>query len=104
MKRTPMTPASPANPSALLSERNANLAKLEDIKALAAMGDGEIAYIRKFRAGDLRHVFPQSAALHPSVLLFALFGADGTPLMLADSRDAIIANAWDKNLAMIAVH
>ncbi|MCA0401636.1 MAG: DUF1150 domain-containing protein [Proteobacteria bacterium] len=73
-------------------------------EALAAMGEGEVAYMRAFRASELRHIFPQSADMHPSVQLFALFGADGTPLMLADSREAILAGAWQNDLAMAKVH
>lgn len=74
------------------------------IEALAAMGGGELAYLRAFRAAELRDIFPQSAELHPSVQLYALFGADGTPLMLADSRDAVISGAWQNDLSMATVH
>jgi hypothetical protein len=74
------------------------------LEALAAMGEGEVAYMRAFRAAELRHIFPQAAELHPSVQLYALFGADGTPLMLADTRDAIISGAWQNDLAMAKVH
>lgn len=77
---------------------------LRALEALAAMGGGELAYMRAFRAAELRDIFPQSAELHPSVQLYALFGADGTPLMLADSRDAVISGAWQNDLAMATVH
>ncbi len=73
-------------------------------EALAAMGDGELAYVRAFRAADLKHIFPQSAELHPSVQLYALFGADGSPLMLADSREAILSGAWQHELSMATLH
>lgn len=72
--------------------------------ALAAMGGGELAYIRAFRAAELRSIFPQTAEPHPAVQLFALFGADGTPLMLADSRDAVISGAWQNDLSMATLH
>lgn len=74
------------------------------LEALAAMGEGELAYIRSFRAAELRQLFPQTAELHPAVQLYALFGADGTPLMLADSRDAIISGAWQNDLSMATLH
>ncbi len=74
------------------------------LEALAAMGGGELAYVRAFRAAELRHIFPQSAELHPAVQLFALFGADGTPLMLADTRDAVISGAWQNDLSMATLH
>jgi hypothetical protein len=74
------------------------------IEGLAKSGGGEIAYLREFFAAELREMFPQTADLHPSVRLFALFGADGTPLMLADSRDAVISGAWNNELTLIKVH
>lgn len=73
-------------------------------ETLAAMGDGELAYVRAFRAAELKHIFPQSADLHPSVQLYALFGADGSPLMLADSRDAVLSGAWQHDLNMATLH
>jgi hypothetical protein len=36
--------------------------------------------------------------------LFALLGADGTPIMLTDSRDAAIANAWENQLQTVSLH
>ena len=55
------------------------------LAALAAMGGGEVAYMRSFRAAELQHIFPQAAELHPAVQLYALFAADGTPLVLSGS-------------------
>jgi hypothetical protein len=36
--------------------------------------------------------------------LFALHAADGTPIMLTDSREAAIANAWSNELQAVSVH
>ena len=36
--------------------------------------------------------------------LFALHAADGTPIMLTDSREAAIANALSQELEMVSVH
>lgn len=74
------------------------------LEALAAMGGGEIAYIRDFRVGELKHMFPQTADLHPTIRLYALFGADGTPLMLADSREALVSGAWQNDLEVRVLH
>ena len=101
LKRT-THPRKPGAPASLVAKVDA--APARSLAALAAMGGGEVAYVRAFRAGDLRAIFPQTAELHPSVQLFALFGADGTPLMLADSRDAVISGAWQNDLAMAMVH
>jgi len=40
--------------------------------------------------------FPQAPELAPGAVLYALHAADGTPIMLTDSREAAIANAWSK--------
>jgi hypothetical protein len=40
----------------------------------------------------------------PGQTLFALLAADGTPIMLTDSREAAIANAWSQELEMVSVH
>jgi hypothetical protein len=74
------------------------------LEALAAMGDGELAYIRAFRAAEARHLFPQTENIHPSVQLYGLFAADGSPLMLADSRELVISGAWQNDLSMATVH
>jgi len=42
--------------------------------------------------------------LEPDRLLFALHAADGTPIMLTDSREAAIANAWSQELETVSVH
>ena len=73
-------------------------------EALAAMGHGEIAYVKTFRAGEMKHMFPQIAELHNAVELFALFSHDGTPLMIADSRNAVINSAWSHDLGIAVVH
>jgi hypothetical protein len=36
--------------------------------------------------------------------LFALLAADGTPIMLTDSKDAAIANAWENELQTVSLH
>jgi hypothetical protein len=100
VKRTTPT-RKPAHPT-LVPKPNADVRRT--LAELAAMGGGEVAYIRAFRAAELRHLFPQTAELHPSVRLFALFGADGAPLMLADSRDAIMSGAWQHDLDVTVLH
>jgi hypothetical protein len=75
-------------------------------EALAHMGDGEIAYVKEIRSEDVATMFPQMQVpkLAPGVMLFALHAADGTPIMLTDSREAAEANAWSQELEMVSVH
>jgi hypothetical protein len=62
-------------------------------EALAHLGDGQIAYVKTIRSEDVHALFPQVPDIQPGLKLFALHAADGTPIMLTDSREAAIANA-----------
>ena len=73
-------------------------------EALAVLGGGKIAYLRTVRSEDVQREFPQAPALEPGTLLYALHAADGTPIMLTDSREAALANAWSQELETMSVH
>jgi hypothetical protein len=73
-------------------------------EALAAMGGGHIAYVKAIRSEDVPALFPQVPHIAPGVQLFTLHAADGTPIMLTDSREAAVANAWSQELETVGVH
>jgi hypothetical protein len=73
-------------------------------EALAAIGGGKIAYVKAVRSEDLNTLFPEAPQLAPGLKLFALHAADGTPIMVADSREAALANAWDNQLETVSLH
>jgi hypothetical protein len=73
-------------------------------EALAHLGDGRIAYVKAIRSEDVASLFPQAPQVAPGVQLFALHAADGTPIMITDSREAAIANAWSHELEAVSVH
>jgi len=73
-------------------------------EALAVLGGGKIAYLRTVRSEDVQREFPQAPALEPGTLLYALHAADGTPIMLTDSREAALAKAWSQELETVSVH
>jgi hypothetical protein len=72
--------------------------------ALAHLGDGEIAYVKTILSEDVRKLFPQAPQIAPGVKLFVLHAADGTPMMLTDTREAAVANAWSQELEAVSVH
>jgi hypothetical protein len=72
--------------------------------ALAHLGDGRIAYVKTILSDEVRKLFPQAPQIAPGVKLFALHAADGTPIMLTDTREAAIANAWSQELETVSVH
>jgi hypothetical protein len=72
--------------------------------ALAHLGDGQIAYVKTIQSEDVRKLFPQAPQIAPGIKLFALHAADGTPIMLTDTREAAVANAWSQELQAVSVH
>lgn len=70
----------------------------------AHLGDGAVAYVKAIRSEDVTRLFPQAPAIRPGLQLFALLGADGTPIVLTDTRDAAIANAWEHQLHTVSLH
>jgi hypothetical protein len=70
----------------------------------AGLGGGKIAYVKPIRSEQVSKLFPQAPQLQPGMQLFALHAADGTPIMLTDSREAAVANAWSHELETVSVH
>jgi hypothetical protein len=73
-------------------------------EALALLGGGRLAYVKAIRSEDVAKMFPQAPQMAPGLKLFALHAADGTPIMLTDSREAALANAWSQELEPVSVH
>lgn len=71
---------------------------------LAAIGDGQVAYLRPIKSDDVATLFPGAPAITPGLNLFALLSADGTPIFITDSRDAALANAWEHDLETVSLH
>jgi hypothetical protein len=74
------------------------------VENLAHLGDGEIAYMKTIRSEDVHTLFPQVPGIEPGLKLFALHAADGTPIMLTDSRESAIANAASQQLEIVSLH
>lgn len=73
-------------------------------EALALLGGGKLAYVKPIRSEDVARLFPQAPEMQPGMELFALTAADGTPIMLTDSLETAVANAWDQELEMVSIH
>ena len=73
-------------------------------EALASLGEGQLAYVKQIRSEDVPGLFPQAPKIAPGLKLFALHAADGTPIMLTDTREAALANAWSQELETVSVH
>lgn len=70
----------------------------------AALGTGEVAYLKPMMSEELVRIFPQAPEIQPGLKLFALLSADGAPILVTDSREAATANAWEHDLRMVSLH
>ena len=73
-------------------------------KDFTILGGGKVAYVKPIRSEDVHSLYPQAPELEPGMQLFALHAADGTPILVTDSREAAIANAMTHELEMVSVH
>jgi hypothetical protein len=71
---------------------------------LAALGEGHVAYVKPMRSDEVKRLFPQAPDMAPGLELFALLSASGTPILLTDSRETALANAWAHDLQTVSVH
>ncbi len=71
---------------------------------LARLGGGQLAYIRELTSDEAHEMFPAVEGLPSGINLFALHGADGTPIALTDSRQAALGHAIDDELEVASVH
>lgn len=78
--------------------------ELMSLKELALLGDGEVAYIKQLDSEAAERLFPSLENAPKGINLYAVLGADGTPLALTDSRTAAIANAIENDLVPVSVH
>jgi hypothetical protein len=73
-------------------------------EVFAGLGGGQIAYVKPMSSDALRAAFPNVPELQPGLKLWALLNADGTPIMIADTREAAVMNAWEHDLETVSLH
>ena len=71
---------------------------------LAHLGEGTLAYLRQIDSTELAGKFPGMPAIAPGTKLWAVFAADGRPIMLTDARDAALAGAIQNDLTPVSTH
>jgi hypothetical protein len=74
------------------------------LSELAQLGGGKVAYIKVMTHDQARQLFPALEDLPEGIDLYALHAADGTPLVLTDSRQAAIGHALGDELEIASVH
>jgi hypothetical protein len=73
-------------------------------QAFAVLGGGKVAYVKEINSEDVHSLYPQAPQMQPGLKLFALHAADGTPILVTDTREAAVANAWSNELEAVSVH
>jgi hypothetical protein len=76
----------------------------KDPKNLAALGEGEVVYVKPLLSDQVQAIFPGAPAMQSGLRLFALLSASGSPIMLTDSHDAAVANAIANDLRPVSLH
>lgn len=71
--------------------------------AFASLGGGRIAYVRPLNPDQARGLFPSLPPVASDLELWALLAADGSPIMLADSREAVVMNARENDLETMSL-
>jgi hypothetical protein len=71
---------------------------------LAHLGEGSVAYVREMESEDLKGKFPGLPEIAPGTKLWALFAANGQPILLSDQRDRAVAGAFENDLVPVALH
>lgn len=84
---------------------NENMEKtLMSPQAFAVLGGGKVAYVKEINSEDVHSLYPQAPQMQPGLKLFALHAADGTPILVTDTRESAVANAWSNELEAVSVH
>ena len=68
------------------------------------LGEGEVAYIKLLHKDEAYRLFPALEEIEDDSPLYSLHAADGTPLMLTDSKAEALADAIDNDLEALSVH
>jgi hypothetical protein len=70
----------------------------------AHLGEGALAYVRTMRSEDVARLYPHAPEIGPGLTVFALLGADGSPIVLADTKEGALANAYENKLHTVSLH
>ena len=71
---------------------------------LAALGGNRVAYIKAIRSEEVAFLCADAPILPAGHCVFVLHAADGTPILLADSREAVMADAASQQIETVSLH
>jgi hypothetical protein len=67
----------------------------------ASLGNGEVGYIRKMKSDDLTRRFPALSQIAPGLDVWALFAANGEPVILSDQQSTVLEGASDNEIVPV---
>lgn len=78
--------------------------KLLTAEQFAALGAGDVVFWRRMPAGELADFVPQAGLAPTDQELELLVSADGAPVLIADSREAILDWIDGHEVRLATVH
>jgi hypothetical protein len=70
----------------------------------ATLGGNRLAYVKRVRSEQVAFLCPDAPMLRPGLSVFVLHAADGTPILVTDTREAALANAASEQLETVRLH
>ena len=71
---------------------------------LATLGANRVACIKAIRSEEVAFLCADAPMLPAGHCVFVLHAADGTPILLADSREAVLADAASQEIETVSLH
>jgi hypothetical protein len=63
-----------------------------------------LAYVKATRSEQVAFISADAPVLEPGHIVFVLYAADGEPIMLAESREAVLEDAERQELETVSLH
>ncbi|HEY7662267.1 MAG TPA: DUF1150 family protein [Xanthobacteraceae bacterium] len=71
---------------------------------LAELGESRLAYVKAIRSEEVAFLCAEAPVLPAGYQVFVLHAADGRPILLADSREAVLADAASQEIETLSLH
>ena len=73
----------------------------KELLELATLGNNAVAYMRTITSEEIVAAFPETPELEMGQTYWALFAADGSPLVLGGSQEDIFSSAFYNDLQAV---
>jgi hypothetical protein len=70
----------------------------------ASVEEPRLAYIKPMRSEEVAFLCAEAPLLQAGWQVFVLHGTDGMPILLAESREAVLADAASLRLETVSLH